>query len=641
MPDSRQLVWRLPGRRCAGLSWNRSPKECRPCGRRASPAACGGSRRGRRRTQWPSTSLHAAAAVLVAALAACADGSAGRYATTAGGTDMGSDLSFEPGPAPVEPPRYGGELNVGTVYVTLSALSWDTTDWNWKQNHDTGMLYEQLFVADLDQAAVRGGDQRFVSEAYLSAETIRGEVAASWEWEDPLTLVIEVRRGMTFPDKPGVMEARELDAHDVVFSFERQRDSPKAIPTYFDHIDRVVGQGRPHGRLRVRGVQRRVGLSLRLRLLLGHRAAGTGRRRCQGLAERHRHGTLLAGAVHSRQLADLRPPPGLLGPDRDRRREVRDSRSSTSSTYRTIKDEATRLTALRTGKLDILENIRWLAVDHLKKTTPELRWSRWLSTGGTFMVMRVDQEPFGDRRVRRAMNLAVDQREIVDLFFGGNAELFAYPQHPTFEGYYEPLEAMPPSVQELFEYKPDKARRLIAEAGYPDGFTFRMQVSVSDPMRLELAPLLASYFERVGVTMEIEVVEYAAYLSMMTTRTHGPGYLMGSGHVNPTTTLRKNFVTGQTWNPSMWSDPELDRRVHEMFLTRDEADRQEIVKRITKEMLDEAPYLWLPVPYVYTAWWPWVKNYGGELRAGAVRPGPIYARLWIDREMKREMGFLK
>ena len=205
------------------------------------------------------------------------------------------------------------------------------------------------------------------------------------------------------------------------------------------------------------------------------------------------------------------------------------------------------------------------------------------------MVMRVDQAPFDDVRVRRAMNLAVNQREIVDLFFGGNAELFAYPQHPSFEGYFEPLEAMPPSVQELFEYKPEKARRLLAEAGYPDGFTFRMQVSANNSMRMELAPLLASYLDRIGVTIEIEVMEYAAYLSMMTTRTHGPGYLMGSGHVNPTTTLRKNFVTGQTWNPSMWSDPELDRRIHEMFLTRDEVERQRIVKQITKEMLDEGP----------------------------------------------------
>ncbi|MDE2977502.1 MAG: hypothetical protein OXU63_08270, partial [Acidobacteriota bacterium] len=107
---------------------------------------------------------------LTVLLGACADAPPYRSPSPAGGTDMGADLSFEPGPAPVEPPRYGGELNVGTVYVTLSALSWDTADWNWKQNHDTGMLYEQLFVADLEQAAVRGGDQRFVSEAYMSPE---------------------------------------------------------------------------------------------------------------------------------------------------------------------------------------------------------------------------------------------------------------------------------------------------------------------------------------------------------------------------------------------------------------------------------------------------------------------------------------
>ena len=56
------------------------------------------------------------------------------------------------------------------------------------------------------------------------------------------------------------------------------------------------------------------------------------------------------------------------------------------------------------------------------------------------------------------------------------------------------------------------------------------------------------------------------------------------------------------------------------------------------EILDLAPYIWLPTPYVYTAWWPWVKNYAGELRAGSVRPGPIYARMWVDQEMKKKMG---
>ena len=46
------------------------------------------------------------------------------------------------------PPRYGGTLEVGTVYVTLSALSFDAQDWNWKHNHDTGQVYEHLFAAD-------------------------------------------------------------------------------------------------------------------------------------------------------------------------------------------------------------------------------------------------------------------------------------------------------------------------------------------------------------------------------------------------------------------------------------------------------------------------------------------------------------
>ena len=50
---------------------------------------------------------------------------------------------------PQEAPKYGGALEIGTVYVTLSALSWDPADFNWKLNHDTGLFYEQLFAGDL------------------------------------------------------------------------------------------------------------------------------------------------------------------------------------------------------------------------------------------------------------------------------------------------------------------------------------------------------------------------------------------------------------------------------------------------------------------------------------------------------------
>ena len=91
--------------------------------------------------------------------------------------------------------------------------------------------------------------------------------------------------------------------------------------------------------------------------------------------------------------------------------------------------------------------------------------------------------------------------------------------------------------------------------------------------------------------------------------------------------------------PSMYSDPEFDERIRQLHLIRNESKRIEIVRDLTVQILDEAPYIWLPIAYVYTAWWPWVKNYGGELRVGAVRPGPIYGRIWIDQDLKKELGF--
>ena len=138
-----------------------------------------------------------------------------------------------------EDPTYGGELNVGTVSVTLSPLSWDPADWTWKSNHDHGSAREQLFAGDLTKSIRNGGPYAFVADAYLPTDSMRGELAESWYWEDPLTLVVKLREGVIFPAKPGIMEAREFVADDVIYSYDLVNDSPKRIPTYFDHIERL------------------------------------------------------------------------------------------------------------------------------------------------------------------------------------------------------------------------------------------------------------------------------------------------------------------------------------------------------------------------------------------------------------------
>jgi peptide/nickel transport system substrate-binding protein len=93
------------------------------------------------------------------------------------------------------------------------------------------------------------------------------------------------------------------------------------------------------------------------------------------------------------------------------------------------------------------------------------------------------------------------------------------------------------------------------------------------------------------------------------------------------------------WNPAMYTDPKYDAKIDQAVKTRDEDKRKQLLRELTVEIMDQAPYIWLPTPYVYAAWWPWVKNYGGEMSVGSIRPGPIYARIWIDQELKKKLGY--
>ncbi|MBU8873218.1 ABC transporter substrate-binding protein [Reyranella sp. MMS21-HV4-11] len=537
-----------------------------------------------------------------------------------------------------EKPKYGGTLEVGTVYVTLTALSFDPADWNWKLNHDTGNYLEQLFAADLSKSVRNGGKHPFYADAWLPTDAIRGELAESWEWkQNPLRVEVKLRKGVMFPEKPGVMAARELTADDVVFSFYRLAKSAKAQKGYFDYVDKVEAKDK----YTVDFLFKEFHAEWDYRFGWGYYSPIYPKEMADAGASNWKNGNgtgpfMLTDFVQGSSNTYSRNP-NYWDKEKIGGEEYK-LPFLDKVVYRTIKDEATFLTALRTAKLDLLEAIRWSAADDLKKTTPQLKWSRWLNMSGTFLAMRVDTKPFDDIRVRRALNYAVNKQEIVKAYYGGNAELFAYPQHPDYVGYFEPLDSMPDSVKELFIYNPDKAKKLLAEAGYPKGFSFKVQVCSCSPDHMDLLPLVAAYLEQVGVKLEIQPMEYAAFLSAMTTKTNAPGYFMNNGHTNPTRSLHKSFYTKEVWNPSQWADPAYDAKIDAMYREPDEGKRQAMIKELTREILDKAPYIWLPTPYIYTAWWPWVKGYNGELRAGAVRPGPIYARMWVDQELKKKMG---
>jgi peptide/nickel transport system substrate-binding protein len=538
-----------------------------------------------------------------------------------------------------EKPQYGGTLEVSTIFSTLSALSWDHKDWPWKINHDAGGIYEQLLVGDLSKGTRAGGKHAFHADAWLPTDAIKGELAESWEVrQEPLSVIIKLKKGIMFPAKPGVMEARELTAEDVVFSFNYRQTSPKRPPAMNDDFTKAEALDRHtvafHMKRYVADWPFWIGYGYNASIMPKEVADA-------GAADwKNMNGTgpytlteYVPGNSHTySKRADYW--------DKEKINEAEFKLPFVDKvSFRILRDVSTRVTAFRTGKLDILETVGWENVDSLKKSNPQIKVKDWVSFYGTMMVLRTDQKPFDDVRVRRALNMAVNKEEIVKTFYNGNAELFAYPMHPAYEGYYEPLSAMPDSVKELFTYNPEKAKKLLAEAGYPNGFTFKVQVSGSNSSHTDLLPFVAAYLEQVGVKIEIQPLEYAAFLSAMSTKTHAPGYFMNIGHSNPLLAIFKNFVGGQLWNPSMWNDPAFDKKMEAANQEPDESKRKVLIRELTREILDKAPHIWMPTARGYTAWWPWVKNYDGEHTAGAVRPWPIYSRVWIDQDLKKKMGY--
>ena len=538
-----------------------------------------------------------------------------------------------------EKPQYGGTLEISTIFATLSALSWDHKDWPWKINHDAGSIYEQLLTADLSKGTRNGGKHAFHADAWIPSDAIKGELAESWEVQkEPLAIVFKLKKGVMFSAKPGVMEARELTADDVVFSYNYRQVSPKRPPGFTDEFTKAEARDRHT----VVFYMKNYVADWPFWLGYGYNSSIMPKEVADaGAADwKNANGTgpfALTDYVPGNSHTYSKRPEYW---DKEKVGEAEFKLPFVDKVvYRIIRDDSTRITAFRTGKLDIIETLGWENMESLKKSSPQIKSVNRVSFYGTMMVLRNDQKPFNDIRVRRALNMAINKEEIIKTFYNDNAELLAYPMHPAYEGYYEPLSAMPDSVKELFTYNPEKAKKLLAEAGYPNGFTFKVQVAAANSSHTDLLPLVAGYLEQVGVKVEIQPLEYAAFLSAMSTKTHAAGYFMNIGHSNPLLAIYKNFISGQLWNPSMYADPEYDKKMELANREPDEEKRKVLIRELTREILDKAPHIWMPTAKAFTAWWPWVKNYNGEHTAGAVRPWPIYSRVWIDQDMKKKMGF--
>ena len=306
-----------------------------------------------------------------------------------------------------------------------------------------------------------------------------------------------------------------------------------------------------------------------------------------------------------------------------------------------IPDESTQDAAFRTGKLDILTCDWERAQEYLGM--PELNHIRYLEDYAQAAIyMRTDKadSPYADVRVRQALMLAIDSQKILDEYYGGEGTLLKWPiiENKVYSGAYVPPEELPVSVQELYGYDPEKAKQLLADAGYPDGFKTSI-ICYNHRVYIDPLSMVKDMWAKVGVELTIEPKDYATFTGIIVNRAYDDmlyPFYSGIG----TYFKAINYTGPGMYNTSYVDDPVLNQARDEMTAAYpDEARVDQIHRDLMPYLLEQVYAIGLPAPYSYRFWWPWVQNYNGESSVGYYNAGNYSKYIWIDQELKKAMGY--
>jgi len=308
-----------------------------------------------------------------------------------------------------------------------------------------------------------------------------------------------------------------------------------------------------------------------------------------------------------------------------------------------LTDKSTRMAAIRTAKIDWVDGLVPEDEQELKTTAPNLKEANLQPMAVGVLGMRTDKKPYNDVRVRQALFMAIDWETMNNTLYGGKAQIITYPYwyvkgyEPIYLDYY--ATDTPADIKELFSYKPEKAKQLLAEAGYPDGFKTNL-ITGTEEANVDYYAIIKEYWSKINVDLTISPTESGAMWNRVLSKDYDD--MITDGQSPPSTYPEQYQFTGDSWvNMSFVKDEYATAEVEKARYTYLKGDITGAM-RMTKELL---PYVvkqcWVigPLRYPsYVCWWPWVKNYSGEVSVGYVANYDFTRWIWVDQELKKSMG---
>jgi len=262
-------------------------------------------------------------------------------------------------------------------------------------------------------------------------------------------------------------------------------------------------------------------------------------------------------------------------------------------TYRPVPEVSARVIMLQTGDVDIATGLTPEVVSRIKDS----KNLDVITKSSTMMVSFTNQmwkgAPYNNKLVRQAMMYAVDRQAIVKTVLGGYGNVPKGPFSPAAQAYVD---------IGGYEYNPNKAKELLAQAGYPNGFKMTALAPEGRYMKeREVSEVVQAYLAQVGITVELRMSEWATYTTQFQSTSVDRGmHMLGSSI--PTAHWRIERIWGTQAKPSEnrlppntsgYSNPKVDELLKQASETFSFDARNKIYGDIQNIIWEDAPELWL------------------------------------------------
>lgn len=261
--------------------------------------------------------------------------------------------------------------------------------------------------------------------------------------------------------------------------------------------------------------------------------------------------------------------------------------------YRNVGEAATRVAMIEKGEAQLALNLPVEDIPRLSGN-PSLQIIKATSIVTSHIFINTRRKPFDDVRVRRALNHAVDKQRLITSIFGGSAIAVNSPAAPAVFAH---------AGQPLYDYDPDKARKLLAEAGVKPGVKLVLESDRTAPKIAELITSVADMLRQVGFDVETRfLADYAIFLQTRSKRDYDLAYFAwGPFSLDPDAVffpLYHSSVVGKNFNFADYTRPEVDRLIELGRSSTTPDERRKVYAQLQQMVFADAPAIYVHWPVV-------------------------------------------